>query len=151
MTNVVISGYVRSPFTLARKGKLANIRPDELASQVVRELIERTGVEKDALEDLIMGCAFPEGEQGDNLGRLVGFLSELPLKTAGTTVNRFCGSSMQSIHMAAGAIKMNSGNAFICAGVESMTRVPMGGYNFLPHPRLAEKYPEAFVSMGITA
>jgi acetyl-CoA acyltransferase len=151
MTNVVIAGYARSPFTFARKGALARVRPDEIASQVVRGLIERAGVEKDDVEDIIMGCAFPEGEQGDNVARLVGFLAEMPLSTAGATVNRFCGSSMQSIHMAAGAIKMNAGDAFVCAGVESMTRVPMGGYNFLPHPRLAEEYPQAFVSMGITA
>ena len=151
MTNVVIAGYARSPFTFARKGGLAEVRPDEIASQVVRGLINSTGVETDDLEDVIMGCAFPEGEQGDNVARLVGFLSELPVTTAGATVNRFCGSSMQSIHMAAGAVKMNAGDAFVCAGIESMTRVPMGGYNFMPHPGLAENYPEAFVAMGITA
>ena len=151
MTNVIIAGYARSPFTFARKGGLAEVRPDEIASQVVRGLIDSTGVATDDLEDVIMGCAFPEGEQGDNVARLVGFLSELPVTTAGTTVNRFCGSSMQSIHMAAGAIKMNAGDAFVCAGIESMTRVPMGGYNFMPHPGLAENYPEAFVAMGITA
>ena len=151
MTNVVIAGYARSPFTFARKGGLAEIRPDEIASQVVRGLIEGSGADSDDLEDVIMGCAFPEGEQGDNVARLVGFLSELPVTAAGTTVNRFCGSSMQSIHMAAGAIKMNAGDSFVCAGIESMSRVPMGGYNFLPHPGLAEYYPEAFVAMGITA
>ena len=151
MTDVVIAGYARSPFTFARKGALAEVRPDEIASQVVRGLIEEAGVDREDLEDVIVGCAFPEGEQGDNVARLVGFLSELPVTTAGTTVNRFCGSSMQSIHMAAGAVKMNAGEAFVCAGLESMTRVPMGGYNFLPHPGLAEKYPEAFVAMGITA
>ena len=151
MTNVVIAGYARSPFTYARKGALAQVRPDEIASQVVSSLVENSGVVREDLEDVIMGCAFPEGEQGDNVARLVGFLCELPNSTAGTTVNRFCGSSMQSIHMAAGAIKMNAGNAFVCAGVESMTRIPMGGYNFMPHPGLAENYPEAFVAMGITA
>ena len=151
MTEVVIAGYARSPFTFARKGALAEVRPDEIASQVVRGLVERTGVDREDLEDVIMGCAFPEGEQGDNVARLVGFLSELPTTTAGTTVNRFCGSSMQSIHMAAGAIRMNAGEAFVCAGLESMSRVPMGGYNFMPHPGLAETCPEAFVAMGITA
>lgn len=151
MTDVIIAGYARSPFTFARKGALAEVRPDEIASQVVRGLIKEAGVDREDLEDVIVGCAFPEGEQGDNVARLVGFLSELPVTTAGTTVNRFCGSSMQSIHMAAGAVKMNAGEAFVCAGLESMTRVPMGGYNFLPHPGLAEKYPEAFVAMGITA
>ncbi len=151
MTNVVISGYARSPFTFARKGALAEVRPDEIAGQVVRGLVEDTGVDPEDLEDVIVGCAFPEGEQGDNVARLVGFLSDLPVATAGTTVNRFCGSSMQSIHMAAGAVRMNAGEAFVCAGLESMTRVPMGGYNFLPHPGLAENYPEAFTAMGVTA
>ncbi len=151
MTEVVIAGYARSPFTFARKGALAEVRPDEIAGQVVRGLVEETGVDPGDLEDVIVGCAFPEGEQGDNVARLVGFLSELPVTTAGATVNRFCGSSMQSVHMAAGAIRMNAGEAFVCAGLESMTRVPMGGYNFMPHPGLAESYPEAFVAMGVTA
>jgi acetyl-CoA acyltransferase len=151
MKNVVIAGYVRSPFTLASKGDLAKVRPDELAAQTVRGLIEKTGVDPADLEDLIMGCAFPEGEQGFNVARIVEFLNDLPLSVAGTTVNRFCGSSMQAIHMAAGAIQMNAGEAFVCAGVESMTRIPMGGYNPLPHPGLFERYPQAFVSMGETA
>ena len=149
--DVVIAGYARSPFTLARKGALTRVRPDELAAQTVRALIQRTGVDPEDLEDLIVGCAFPEAEQGFNVARIVGFLAELPLTTAGATVNRFCGSSMQAIHMAAGAIRMGAGDAFVAAGVESMTRIPMGGYNPMPHPGLAERYPQAFVSMGETA
>ena len=151
MRNVVIAGFVRSPFTLARKGALAKVRADELAAQVVKGLVARTGVEIKDLEDIIMGCAFPEGEQGLNVARMVGFLAGLPIETAGTTVNRFCGSSMQGIHMAAGAIQMGAGEAFVCAGVESMTRVPMGGFNPSPHPKLYADYPQAYVSMGITA
>jgi len=151
MKNVVIAGYVRSPFTLAKKGDLAKVRPDELAAQTVRGLLEATGVDPADVEDLIMGCAFPEGEQGFNVARIVEFLDELPVTMAGTTVNRFCGSSMQAIHMAAGAIQMNAGEVFICAGIESMTRIPMGGYNPLPHPGLFARYPQAFVSMGETA
>ena len=151
MKNVVIAGYVRSPFTLARKGQLAKVRPDEMGAQVVRELLAKTGVNAADIEDLIMGCAMPEGEQGLNMARMVSFLADLPIEVAGTTVNRFCGSSMQSVHMAAGAIQMNAGEAFVCAGVESMTRVPMAGFNPLPHPDLYQRYPEAYISMGITA
>ena len=151
MTPIVIAGYVRSPFTPAYKGALARTRPDEMAGQVVRALIERTGVNADRIEDLIVGCAFPEGEQGFNVARLIGFLADLPLSVAGTTVNRFCGSSMQAIHMAAGAMQMGAGEAFICAGVESMSRVPMTGFNPMPHPGLYERYPAAYMGMGETA
>jgi acetyl-CoA acyltransferase len=151
MKNVVIAGYARSPFTPAKKGELAKVRPDDLAAQVVRALIERTGVDPADIEDLILGCAFPEGEQGFNAARLIAFLAELPLSVAGATVNRFCGSSMQAIHMAAGAIQMNAGEAFLCAGVESMTRIPMGGYNPLPNPALFARYPQAYAAMGETA
>ncbi len=151
MKNVVIAGYVRSPFTLARKGQLAKVRPDEMGAQVVRDLMAKTGVNGADIEDLIMGCAMPEGEQGLNMARLVSFLADLPIEVAGTTVNRFCGSSMNAIHMAAGQIQLDAGEAFICAGVESMTRVPMAGFNPLPHPELYQRYPEAYISMGITA
>ena len=151
MKPIVIAGYVRSPFTPAFKGALAKTRPDEIAAQVVRELVTRTGVISSQIEDLIMGCAFPEGEQGFNIARLVGFLADLPLSVGGVTVNRFCGSSMQAIHMAAGAMQMNAGEAYICAGVESMTRVPMAGFNPLPHPGLAERMVGAYMGMGETA
>jgi len=151
MTDVVIAGYVRSPFTPAKRGELAKVRPDETAAQVVKALIERTGVDPADIEDLIMGCAFPEGEQGLNVAKLVGMLAGLPQEVAGATVNRFCGSSMQSVHMAAGAIKLGAGDAFICAGMESMTRVPMAGFNPMPHPGLYQEMPEAYISMGETA
>ncbi|WP_417845579.1 thiolase family protein [Thalassospira povalilytica] len=151
MTNAVIAGYVRSPFTPARKGALAKVRPDDLAAQVVKGLVEKTGIDPKAIEDLILGCAFPEGEQGFNVARLVTFLAGLPRSVAGVTVNRFCGSSMQSIHQAAGAIAIGAGEAFICAGVESMTRVPMMGFNPLPNPELYKTMPEAYMGMGDTA
>ncbi len=151
MTDVVVAGYARSPFHFAIKGALARVRPDDLAAQVVRGLIERTGVKPEEVEDVIVGCAFPEAEQGLNVGRLIGLLADLPLSVGGVTVNRFCGSSMQAIHMAAGAIAMGAGEAFICAGVESMSRVPMMGYNPLPNPVLAAKSPGAYMSMGETA
>ena len=151
MKNVVIAGYVRSPFAFAQKGELTKVRPDELAAQVVKGLVEKTAVKTEDIEDLILGCAFPEGEQGLNMARLVVFQAGLPLSVAGATVNRFCGSSMYAIHMAAGAIQMNAGEVFICAGVESMTRVPMMGFNPMPHPGLSETYPQAYISMGETA
>ena len=151
MKNVVIAGYVRSPFTFANRGELAKVRPDELAGQVIQGLMRKTGVKAEDIEDLILGCAFPEGEQGLNVARLVGFLADLPLSVSGVTVNRFCGSSMCAIHMAAGSIRMEAGEVFICAGVESMTRVPMTGFNPMPHPGLYGKYPQAYISMGITA
>ena len=150
MKNVVIAGYARSPFHFAGKGELTRVRPDDLAAQVVRELVARTKVNPADIEDLIIGCAFPEGEQGFNVGRLVAQLAGLPVTVAGVTVNRFCGSSMQSVHMAAGQIALGAGEVFICAGVESMSRVPMGGYNPLPNPELA-KTTAAYISMGETA
>ena len=151
MKNVVIAGYVRSPFAFAERGALAKVRPDDLAAQVVRGLVEKTGVKPEDIEDLILGCAFPEGEQGLNAARLVVLAAELPISVAGATVNRFCGSSMYAIHMAAGAIRMDAGEAFVCAGVESMTRIPMGGFNPMPNPSLYASYPAAYISMGETA
>lgn len=150
--DVVIAGYVRSPFHFARKGALTKVRPDELAGQVVRALVEKTGIKGEDVEDLLLGCAFPEGEQGLNVARVITFLAgDLPISVAGATINRFCGSSMQSIHTAAGAIKMGAGDAFICAGVESMTRVPMMGFNPLPHPGLYASFPAVYMGMGETA
>jgi acetyl-CoA acyltransferase len=151
MKRVVIADYVRSPFTFANKGELVKVRPDDLAAQVVKALVTRSGVRVEDIEDLILGCAFPEGEQGFNAARLIGLLAGLPQSVAGTTVNRFCGSSMQSIHMAAGAIQMGAGEVFICAGVESMTRVPMTGFNPMPNPVLYQNLPGAYMGMGETA
>ena len=151
MKSVVIAGYARSPFTFAKKGALARVRPDELCAQVITGLLERVKIDPASIEDVIVGCAMPEGEQGLNVARLISFLAHLPITVAGTTVNRFCGSSMQSIHMAAGAIQLDAGEAFLCAGVESMTRVPMAGFNPMPHPGLAHDFPAAYMSMGQTA
>lgn len=151
MIPVVIAGYCRSPFTPAHKGELVRIRPDDIAAQVVKGLVKQTSVVANDIEDLIVGCAFPEAEQGLNVARLIGHLAGLPISVAGMTVNRFCGSSMQAIHLAAGAIQMQAGEVFICAGVESMTRIPMGGYNYMPNPALYKSYPQAYMSMGETA
>jgi acetyl-CoA acyltransferase len=151
MSSVVIAGYARSPFHLAAKGDLARVRPDDLAAQVIRGLIEKTGIDAAEIEDVILGCAFPEGEQGLNVARMIGLLADLPLSVGGMTVNRFCGSSMSAIHIAVGQIQIGAGDAFICAGLESMSRIPMGGYNPLPNPALAKQRPGAYMGMGETA
>ena len=150
MTQTVIAGYARSPFTPASKGALARVRPDDMVAQVVRELIERTGVKPEDIEDLICGCAFPEAEQGMNVARIVAMMADLPIAVGGATVNRFCGSSMTAVHMAAGQIALGAGEAFICAGVESMTRVPMTSFNPMPNPELDARS-AAYMSMGETA
>ena len=151
MTDVVIAGYARSPFHLAGKGALARVRPDDLAAQTIRGLIEKTGIDAALIEDIVLGCAFPEGEQGLNVARMIGLLADLPLSVGGMTVNRFCGSSMSAIHIAMGQIAVGAGEAYICAGLESMSRVPMGGYNPLPNPELAAKSAGAYMGMGQTA
>jgi len=150
MKNVFIAGYVRSPFHFAAKGALARVRPDDMLAAVIQGLLQKTGVPPEDLEDLIVGCAMPEGEQGLNVARLTGLLAGLPASVAGTTVNRFCGSSMQAIHMAAGAIQLGAGEAFIAGGIESMSRVPLGGFNPLPNPKLAAAT-QAYIAMGETA
>jgi acetyl-CoA acyltransferase len=151
MRNAVITHFRRSPFQFATKGALAKVRGDDLAGQVIAKLVADSGVEPADIEDIMLGCSFPEGEQGLNLGRILAFIAKLPISVAGTTVNRFCGSSMQAIHMAAGAIAAGSGDVFICAGVESMSRVPMAGFNPSPNPELYKVYPQAYISMGETA
>ena len=149
MNNVVICGYARSAFTQASKGELRKVRPDDLAGTVIKGLIQKSGVNPEDVEDLILGCAFPEGEQGMNLARNVVFLSGLPMTTGGVTVNRFCASSMQAIHQATGSIMSGSGDLFIAGGVESMTRVPMPGFNPMLNPSLVDM--DAYIGMGHTA
>lgn len=149
--SVVICGFKRSPMHFANKGELALVRPDDMAAAVIQALIESTGINAEEIEDLLLGCAFPEAEQGFNLGRIVVQNAGLPISIGGATVNRFCGSSMTTIHIAAGSIQLGAGEAFIAAGVESMSRIPMGGFNPMPNPALAEKYPQAYISMGETA
>ena len=158
MRQAVIAGYVRTPFHFARKGALVGVRPDDLAATVVKAVVERAGVPPETIEDVLMGCAYPEAEQGNNISRIAVLLAGLPLSVSGGTVNRFCGSSMTAVHIAAGQIAIGAGDAFICAGVESMTRVPQGGFNFSPNPRFrrrdnpdAELMTEAYVAMGETA
>ena len=144
----IIAGYTRSPFTPAKKGALAKSRPDDIAAAVVDELLSDTGIDPSLVDDLVVGCAFPESEQGYNLARIITFLSELPETVPGVTINRFCGSSMQAIHDAAARINAGHGDAFIAGGVESMTRIPMTGFNPMPNPNLPS---ETMTSMGVTA
>lgn len=146
----VIAAYARSPFHFARKGRLAELRPDTLAAQVVQGLLERTGLDPALLEDVVLGCAYPEGAQGNNLARIVALLAGLPEAVGGMTVNRFCGSSMQAVHIAAAQIEAGMGDAFLCVGVESMTMVPQGGLHFSPNPEL-QANSAAYISMGDTA
>ena len=146
----VIAAYARSPFHFARKGRLAEVRPGTLAAQVVQGLLQRTDLDPALLEDVILGCAYPEAAQGNNLARIVGLLAGLPETVGGMTVNRFCGSSMQAVHIAAAQIEAGMGDAFLCVGVESMTMVPQGGFNFSPNPELKAST-SAYVSMGETA
>lgn len=149
--SVVICGYKRSPFHFANKGALAKVRPDDIAAGVVKALLKETGVKPEDIEDLLLGCAFPEAEQGFNLAKIVVQLAQLPVSVGGATVNRFCGSSMTTVQMAAGYIQMGAGDVFICGGVESMTRIPMGGFNPMPNPKLGQIYPAAYIGMGETA
>ena len=146
----VISAYARSPFHFAKKGALAGVRPDTLAAQVVKGLLARTDLDPALLEDVILGCAYPEAAQGNNLARIVGLLAGLPHAVPGMTLNRFCGSSMQAVHSAAAQIEAGMGEAFLCVGVESMTMVPQGGFNFSPNPELAANS-AAYIAMGETA
>ena len=150
MYKSVIAGYSRSPFTMARKGDLIDVKPDIMLAEVIKNLVSKTKINPSEIEDVIVGCAFPEGEQGFNIGKLVTFLSGMDIKTSGMTVNRWCGSSMESIHIAAGKIAMGSGKAFICGGVESMTRVTTG-FNPMPFPKSETENPNVYFSMGITA
>jgi acetyl-CoA acyltransferase len=151
MPQAVIAGYVRTPFHFAKKGQLIDVRPDDLAAVAVKALVERTQVNAKDIEDLILGCAYPEAEQGDNMARRVALLAGLPLEVAGTTVNRFCGSAMTAIHIAAGQIAIGAGEVFVCGGVESMTRVPQGGFTKAPNPLLQDPAINAYVTMGQTA
>jgi acetyl-CoA acyltransferase len=151
MKRAVIVGYARTPFHFANKGDLKGVRPDDLVTIAVKGLLAKTKIKINDIEDLLLGCAFPEGEQGLNVARLVVLLAGLPISVGGATINRFCGSSMQAIHTAVGAIACDAGDLFICGGIESMSRIPMGGFNPLPNPVLFESMPGAYMSMGETA
>jgi len=147
----VIAAYARSPQHFARKGALAQLRPDTMAAQVVSGLLERTKFDPALIEDVIVGCAYPEGVQGSNIARIVGVLAGLPQEVGGMTVNRFCGSSMSSIQIAAAQIEAGIGDAYLCVGVESMSMVPQGGFNRSPNPELLARHADIYITMGQTA
>ena len=149
--DAVIVDWMRSPFHRAHKGELKEVRPDEMAGQVARALLARNNIPAKQIDDLLLGCAYPEGEQGYNVARLVSFLSGLPDTVPGATFNRLCGSSMEAIHVAVGKISTGSGNCFLVGGMESMSRVKRRGFNWSPHPGLEDSFPEAYINMGITA
>src|SRR5438874_1326726 len=139
MAEAVIVSAVRTPIGRANKGVLKDVRADDLAAIAVKAAVERVPqLDRSLIEDVIIGCAFPEGEQGMNLARLVGALAGLPETAAGVTVNRFCASSLQAVNMAAQSIMLGNGDAFVAGGVESMSRVPMGGFNPSYNPRLVK-------------
>ena len=152
MYNSVIAGYSRSPFTMASKGKLIHVKPVNLLAEVIKNLVSQSKINPNVIEDVVIGCAFQVGEQCFNIGRLVTFLSDLDIRVPGMTVDRWCGSSMEAIHIAAGKIALGSGKAFICGGVESMTRVKTG-FDPLPYPYSdkEKQNPNLYLSMGITA
>jgi acetyl-CoA acetyltransferase family protein len=137
MAEAVIVSAVRTPIGRANKGVLRDVRADDLAALAVKAAVERVPqLDRSLIEDVILGCAFPEGEQGMNLARLVGALAGLPETAGGVTVNRFCASSLQAVNMAAQNIMLGMGDAFVAGGVENMSRVPMGGFNPSFNPRL---------------
>ncbi|MDD5468392.1 MAG: acetyl-CoA C-acyltransferase [Anaerolineales bacterium] len=148
----IIVATARTAVGRARRGSLAAVRPDEMAAAVIQELLKRApGLDPAAVEDVILGCAFPEGEQGMNMARLVGLRAGLPDSVPAETINRFCSSGMQSIAHAAFAIMAGGMELAIAGGAESMSMVPMAGYKFSPMPYQAENTPEVFTSMGLTA
>ena len=150
MFKAVIAGYSRSPFTMARKGELIDVKPVNLLAEVVSNLVSKTKINKSDIEDIVIGCAFQTGEQCFNIGKLVTFLTNMDIKTSGMTVDRWCGSSMEAIHIAAGKIAMGSGKVFICGGVESMTRVTTG-FDPMPYPYTETENPNVYFTMGTTA
>ena len=150
MYKSVIAGYFRSPFTMAKKGGLIDVKPVNLLAEVIKNLVSKSKINPNDVEDVVVGCAFQVGEQCFNIGKLVTFLTGMDIKTSGMTVDRWCGSSMEAIHIAAGKIAMGSGKVFICGGVESMTRVTTG-FDPIPYPYTETINPNVYFSMGITA
>jgi acetyl-CoA acyltransferase len=150
--DAVIVTAVRTPVGKAKRGSLVTTRPDEMAAAVIREVLRRTeGLDPADIDDVILGCAFPEGEQGMNMGRMVALRAGLPASVPAETVNRFCSSGLQTIAHAAHAIMAGQAQIIIAGGTESMTMVPMTGYKFSPNPFFAADCPEMYTNMGLTA
>ena len=148
----VIVAAARTAIGKAKRGSLATVRSDEMAAAVIRDLLKRVeALDPAEIDDVILGCAFPEGEQGMNMARMVSLRAGLPDSVPAETINRFCSSGLQSIAHAAFAIMAGQAQVMIAGGTESMSMVPMTGVKFAPLPYLAENMPESFTSMGLTA
>jgi len=148
----VIVSAARTPVGKAKRGSLTTVRPDEMAATVIWELLKRTPeLDPAEIEDVVIGCAFPEGEQGMNMARMIALRAGLPKEVPGETINRYCSSGVQSIAHAAYAIMAGDIDVAIAGGTETMTMVPMAGYKFSPNPHFAQDLPHYYTSMGITA
>ena len=152
MHDAVIVSAVRTPVGKAPKGALRFTRPDELAALVVREALARAGhVAGSDIDDVVMGCAMPEAEQGLNVARIASLRAGLPVTASAVTVNRFCASGLQAIAMAADRIRVGEAHAVVAGGTESMSLVPMGGHKVAPNPGLVEQYPDVYLTTGLVA
>ncbi|MGA2956522.1 MAG: acetyl-CoA C-acyltransferase [Thermodesulfobacteriota bacterium] len=152
MREAVIVSAVRTAVGRAPRGSLRNTRPDDMAGWVVKEALNRApGVKPEEVDDLVMGCSFPEAEQGLNVARLISYIAGLPYTVPGQTVNRFCSSGLQAIAIGAEHIMCGFADVIIGGGVESMSMVPMGGNKTVPNLKLIEAYPEGYTAMGVTA
>ncbi|MBI5543724.1 MAG: thiolase family protein, partial [Deltaproteobacteria bacterium] len=152
MREIAIVAGVRTPFGRAVKGSLKDTRPEAMAAPLIEELLRRVPQVKAAdIEDLLIGCAMPEGEQGLNIARIIGLLGGLPVETPAATINRFCSSGLQAIAMAAGRMAAGEISIALAGGVESMSMVPMGGNKTSLNPELADRWPEVYMPMGLTA
>src|SRR5438128_3059845 len=150
MRDAVIVSAVRTAVGKAPKGTLKDTRPDEMGAAVIREAIARVeGLELREIEDVIMGCAMPEAEQGMNVTRAAAIRAGLPVETSAMTINRFCSSGLQSIAIAADKIRTGSAQVALAGGLESMSMIPMGGHIIRPNPYLVEHYPDFYLSMGL--
>src|SRR5512141_1482518 len=148
----VIVSAVRTPVGKAKRGGLSTVRPDEMAATVIQALLKRTpGLDPAEIEDVVIGCAFPEGEQGLNMARMIALRAGLPDSVPGETINRYCASGVQAIAHAAYAIQAGQMEVAIAGGAESMTMVPMAGYKFSPNPYFAQDLPHYYTNMGLTA
>ena len=151
MKKAYILASYRTPGCRANKGKFKDMRPDDLAALAIKGLVERTGIDPMTIDDVYLGCAFPEAEQGMNVGRVAAMKAGLPVEVSGQTVNRFCSSGLQTISMAAERVMCGFADCIIAGGVESMSCVPMGGLKYSANPGMMVDWPEAFASMGVTA
>ena len=152
MREVVIASSVRTPVGRAYKGTLRATRPDELAAVAIKGALDRVPqLDKKEIEDVILGCAMPEAEQGMNVARIASLRAGLPVEVSAMTINRFCSSGLQAIAMAAERIMAGGAEVIVAGGTESMTMIPMGGHKISPNPWLVDHYPDAYLSMGLTA